>query len=89
MRTKDYGLASLLVCKDFKLQRRTKDQMGQVWFEFGDTEDLLQIENEFYSNDAYVLVQDYLAALKRIKSLIYQTRNNEYEYEYENNRSIS
>ena len=75
MKTKDYGLASLMLCKGKKLINHIRDAQGRFWFEFEDDE---RLENDFYTNEAVVLVQDYLNAQRIIKSLIF--KSNEYGY---------
>jgi len=75
MKTKDFGLASLMLSKNKKLLNHVRDEYGRYWFEF---EDDKQLENDFYTNDAVVQVQDFLNAQRRIKSLIF--KSNEYGY---------
>ena len=76
MKTKDYGLASLMLCKNKKMINHVRDEYGRYWFEFEDDE---QLENDFYTNDTVVRVQDYLNAQRRIKSLIFKSNENCYE----------
>ena len=82
MKTKDYGLASLMLCKNKKMINHVRDEYGRYWFEFEDDEEL---ENDFYTNDAVVHVQDYLNAQRRIKSLIFKSNENCYG---KNNQTI-
>jgi hypothetical protein len=82
MKTKDFGLASLMLSKNKKLLNHIRDEYGRYWFEFEDDEGL---ENDFYTNDAVVYVQDFLNAQRRIKSLIF--KSNEYGYG-KNNQTI-
>jgi hypothetical protein len=82
MKTKDFGLASLMLSKEKKLLNHTRDEYGRYWFEFEDDEGL---EDSFYSNCVSVLVQDFIAAQRRIKSLIF--KSNEYGYG-KNNQTI-
>ena len=63
MKTKDYGLASLMLSKNKKMINHVRDEYGRYWFEFEDDE---QLETDFYTNDAVVHVQDYLNAQRRI-----------------------
>lgn len=80
MKTKDYGLASLLVCKGHMIIDYARDRQGQVWFEFKDSKETRQQENDFFMNSASVLVQDYLGAQRRLKSLIFNPARNENEH---------
>ena len=82
MKTKDYGLASLMLSKGKKLINHTRDGLGRYWFEFEDDEGL---EDRFYSNSVSVLVQDFINAQRRIKSLIF--KSNEYGYG-KNNQAV-
>ena len=82
MKTKDYGLASLMLCENKNLLNHTRDEYGRYWFEFEDDEGL---EDSFYGNCVSVLVQDFLNAQRRIKSLIF--KSNEYGYG-KNNQTI-
>jgi|APSaa5957512622_1039677.scaffolds.fasta_scaffold418140_2 hypothetical protein len=82
MKTKDFGLASLMLSKEKKLLNHTRDEYGRYWFDF---ENDKQLENDFYSNDAVVHVQDFLNAQRRLKSLIF--KSNEYGYG-KNNQTV-
>ena len=75
MKTKDYGLASLMLAKGKELINHTRDDFGRYWFEF---EDDNRLEDEFYTNSVTVFVQDFINAQRRIKSLIF--KSNEYGY---------
>lgn len=70
MKTKDYGLASLMLCKGKNLISHAPDEFGRYWFVFEDDDEL---ENDFYANNVSVLIQDFINAQRRIKSLIFKS----------------
>ncbi len=78
-RTKDFGLAALLVSKDAKMTGYTTDELGTLWFEFTTDEAVAALEEGFYRNTVDVRIQDYIAAQKMLKSLIFETKRNIYE----------
>ena len=81
MKIKDYGLVIYLLCRGYNILDYTRDLKGRVWFRFSDDADIRQSDNDFRTNDATVRVQDYLAAQRRIKALIFETNIDEYESE--------
>jgi len=80
MQTKDFGLAALLVASNIKLVDYSTDGLGQMWFEFADTEKARELEAGFHRATAIVNVQSYLGAQKMLKALIYENRRNIYEH---------
>jgi len=80
MNTKDFGLASLLVSNNCKLVDYSTDELGQMWFEFKDDEISRGLERTFYLSTATVNVQQFVAAQKMLKALIYENRRNRYEH---------
>jgi len=78
MKTKDYGLTCLLLCKGHEILNYKSDGAGQVWFEFPDGNEVEKIENDFFMNRALVSANDFLSAQKRIKNIIF--RGNEHDY---------
>ena len=87
MKIKDYGLASFLLCRGHRILDYTRDSMGRVWFRFSDDNQVRQGEIDFQTKDATVNVQDYLAAQRRIKSLIFETNLDEYGNESTSGRT--
>lgn len=80
MKTKEFGLAALLVANDIKLVDYTTDDLNQMWFEFEDNETARELEARFYRATATVNVQSFLGASKMLKALIYQNRKLIYEH---------
>ena len=78
--TKDFSLASLLVSNNCKLMNYTTDQLGQMWFEFEDTDTAQELERNFHLGTVTVNVQQFVAAQKMLKALIYENRRNIYEH---------
>jgi hypothetical protein len=78
-RTRDFALASLLCSYDCKLVNYTTDDLGQMWFEFEDTETVHKLERDFYLATASANVRKYAASEKFLKSLIYENRKVIYE----------
>lgn len=70
-KTRDFGLASYLVAMNCELTGYTTDGMGQLWFEFNPDNGIDKFEQGFYSNSIAVRPQDYLAAQKMLKSIIF------------------
>ena len=79
MKTKDFGLASLLVCKNCPIQNFNADEFGQTWFEFEDSPTTRELETAFFKNAVSVPVQDFLAAMKMVKSVFYNQRGRQHE----------
>ncbi|MBL0061266.1 MAG: hypothetical protein IPP40_07225 [bacterium] len=79
-KTKDFGLAALLVANNIKLTNYTTDELGQMWFEFLDDATTRELEHSFNLATAMVNVQKFTAASKMLKALIYQNRKNIYEH---------
>lgn len=79
-KTKDFGLASFLVAMNCEMTGYTTDGMGQLWFEFNPDNGIDKFEQGFYSNSIAVRPQDYLAAQKMLKSIIFETKRNIYEH---------
>ena len=75
MKTKDYGLTCLLLCKGHCIERYSNDDAGQVWFEFPDSGSVEKIVSDFFMNKASVLVGDFLSAEKRVKNIIFGKEN--------------
>jgi hypothetical protein len=84
MKTKDFALASLLVSNNCKLVDYSTDELGQMWFEFEDSEINCALERNFYLSVAMVNVQQFVAAQKMLKALIYENRRNRYEHKLGN-----
>ena len=78
--TKDFGLASLLVAKKANLLGYTTDDYGNLWFEFAADQMVTDLEQGFFRNTVDVRVQDFLAAQKMLKTLIFETKRNGHEY---------
>ena len=78
-KTKDFGLASYLIAMNCDMTGYTTDGLGQLWFEFSPDEDITALEQGFYSNSIAVRPQDYLAAQKMLKAIIFETKRNIYE----------
>lgn len=79
MKTKDYGLMSLLICKGHTIIKREVDSLNQVWFHFADTIEIQQLENAFYMNSVSVAILDFITAQRNVKNLINLTMKDEYE----------
>ena len=80
MNTKDFGLASLLVSNNCKLVDYSTDELNQMWFQFEDNEISRGLERNFHLSTATVNVQQFVAAQKMLKALIYENRRNRYEH---------
>jgi hypothetical protein len=80
MNTKDFALASLLVSNNCKLVDYTTDQLGQMWFEFEDTDAARELERNFHLSTATTNVQQFVGAQKMLKALIYENRRYVYEH---------
>ncbi|MBI5060559.1 hypothetical protein HZB60_12365 [candidate division KSB1 bacterium] len=80
MKTKDFGLAALFVAKKCALLAYEMDSMSQMWFTFNDDKTVRELEQSFHCNAATVHAQDYLAAQKMLKALIYDNRRTNYEH---------
>jgi len=80
MKTKDFGLAALLVANDCKLIGYETDELNQMWFEFEGTGCTRELELGYNLATAVCNVQKYNAASKMLKALIYQNRNRIYEH---------
>ncbi|MBU0507775.1 hypothetical protein KKH27_02915 [bacterium] len=80
MKTKDFGLAALLSANNIKLIDYETDNLNQMWFDFEDNELARQLEAAFYRATATVNVQQFVAASKMLKALIYENRRNVYEH---------
>ena len=78
-RTRDFALASLLCSYDCKLVDYTTDDLGQMWFEFEETEAVRELERSFHLTTATANVQKYNAAQKMLKAPIYENRKVIYE----------
>ncbi|HEY3295392.1 MAG TPA: hypothetical protein VGL38_08130 [bacterium] len=78
-KTKDFGLAAMLVAKNTKMTGYTTDELGNLWFEFATDENVAALEEGFYRNTVDVRIQDFLAAQKMLKALIFETKRNMYE----------
>lgn len=88
MKTKDFGLCSLLAANQCEIVRYETDSRGQVWLEWTDDDRSRKLEREFLSGTAIVRLADYLSAQKHIKTLIFNTRRNAYgDGEYELHRN--
>jgi hypothetical protein len=83
-KTKDFGLAALLVAKNAQMTGYTTDELGNLWFEFTTDETVAALEQGFYRNTVDVRIQDFLAAQKMLKALIYETKRNIYEHRIRN-----
>ena len=80
MKTKDFGLAALLVSKNAKMTGYTTDELGNLWFEFATDDTVAALEQGFYRNTVDVRIQDFLSAQKMLKALIFETKRNIYEH---------
>jgi hypothetical protein len=80
MKTKDFGLAALLVSKNAKMTGYTTDELGNLYFEFDTDDNVAALEQGFYRNTVDVRIQDFLAAQKMLKALIFETKRNIYEH---------
>ena len=78
--TKDFGLAAFIVANNIKLVDYSTDELNQMWFEFPDDAVTRDLEREFNLATAMVNVQQFTAASKMLKALIYQNRRNNYEH---------
>jgi hypothetical protein len=79
MKTKDFGLAAMLVSKNAKMTGYTTDELGNLWFEFATDDRVAALEKGFFRNTVDVRIQDFLAAQKALKALIFETKRNIYE----------
>ena len=79
-KTKDFGLASYLIAMNCDLTGYTTDSLGQLWFEFNPGQGIEALEQGFYGNSVAVRPQDYLAAQKMLKAIIFETKRNIYEH---------
>jgi hypothetical protein len=75
MKSKDFGLASMLVSKGHEIVNYEIDDRGQVWFDFGESDDVTDFEKRFYFANETVGVLDFLAAQRRIRALIKQCKD--------------
>ena len=80
MKTKDFGLAALMVANNIKLLDYETDELNQMWFEFADTETSRELVAGFHRATATCNVQAYLGAQKMLKAIIYENRRNVYEH---------
>lgn len=80
MKTKDLGLASLLVSNRCRLNAYEMDELGQMWFEFADEDKTRGLEESYCLRSAIANVQEFLAAQKMLKALIFEHRNKIYEH---------
>ncbi|MFH1514913.1 MAG: hypothetical protein ABIG42_05575, partial [bacterium] len=71
---------SLLVSSNCKLVDYTTDSMGQMWFQFEDTNAARELERNFHLSTATTNVQQFVGAQKMLKALIYDNRRNIYEH---------
>jgi len=78
-KTKDFGLAAMLVAKNAKMTGYTTDDLGNLWFEFATDDVVAALEQGFYRNTVDVRIQDFLAVQKMLKALIFETKRNMYE----------
>jgi hypothetical protein len=80
MKTKDFGLASLLVANNIKLLNYETDNLNQMWFEFQDTEASQELVTGFHHATVACNIQAYIGAQKMLKAIIYENRRNIYEH---------
>lgn len=80
MTTKDMNLAALILANGIQLVDYRTDPLGQMWFNFPDDDRTSRLEREFNLATAMVNLQQFAAAQKTLKTLIYQNRKHHYEH---------
>ena len=79
MTTKDFGLITTLTAKGHRYQNYTVDELGRIWFCFGDSPEVKAIEDGFFRNTLTVPVQDFLNAQTTMKTLVFDIRRKAHE----------
>jgi|WetSurMetagenome_2_1015567.scaffolds.fasta_scaffold213943_2 hypothetical protein len=74
METRDQTLTSLLLARHQEMRGYRKNERGDIFFLFDDNEHIRQIEDGFYKNTELVPVQDFAAAQRQVKNIIFKLR---------------
>lgn len=75
IQTKEWSLASFLLSKEAKLLGTSVNGANEVIFQFQEDPELSNFEKSYYENDDdNVNVQNFLAAQRRIKELVFKHR---------------
>ena len=82
METRDQNLTSLLLALKQTMRGYRTDDRGDILFRFDDNDSVRRIEDGYYQNTELVAVQDFAAALRQVKNIIFKLRNSNY---YDNN----
>ena len=77
--TNEYALASYLLSKGYPIRRTTLNDYAEVVFQFDDNPSTKQEELDYYQNKGLIEVQDFLASQRRVKRMIFKTKENTYE----------
>ncbi|RPH96559.1 hypothetical protein EHM69_00980 [candidate division KSB1 bacterium] len=78
METRDQTLSALLLARKQIMRGYRTNERGDILFRFDDSEGVRQIEDGFYQNTELVAVQDFAAALRQVKNIIFKLRNSNY-----------
>lgn len=70
METKDLNYAAYLLAKGQQLENCQTDNDGRCWFIFIDTDELKDLNKEYYTNTGLVSPQSFINAQKSLKNLI-------------------
>lgn len=80
METRDQTLSALLIARKQVMRGYRTNERGDILFRFDDIESVRRIEDGFYQNTELVAIQDFAAAQRQVKNIIFKIRNsNSYE----------
>jgi len=74
MKTQERNLATYLISLGCKLISSEMNRSGNMEFEFPDDDQTLEYEQQFYHSGSLVHIHDYIAAERRIKSILHRSR---------------
>ncbi len=85
MRTRDLNFSAFLLAHGERLKSVEPDDNGKFWFIFGDSQETIDLSDQYYLYEAQVNAQSLFIAQKKLKSLV---RNyNPYNIENEKGRN--
>jgi hypothetical protein len=82
--TNDLNCASFLIATNVPLISSAKDERGIMTFSFAQTDELLQLIEQYYSLNAQVSPQKFAGAQKMLKNVLYRSSSTNTNVNYGN-----
>ena len=77
METREQLLCALLIARKQPMQGYYTNSRGEVVFKFEDNELVRRIEDGFYQNTELVAIQDFAAAQRQVKNIIFKLKDSD------------